>query len=488
MEINPEVKEILSKKDNKSILKFSAPKFIITQEDINDVKNKEDINHIEIDLSVEEIEDNIFNDFKNLESVYCSPKWLNKFKVETLKEIYIKEGITEIKKADFKFCFKLNLIYLPYSIQSIEENSFENCLEINKIISEYKWYKNLEVETFLVPRGTTILKKEIFYNWKHLKLIIVPLSIQEIEESCFEMCFRLEEIEIPSGVKEIPRNCFKNCYNLKTIRLPESVNYIHHTAFIGCLNLENIYANDKIKKLFEKILIIPDNTKEIKSNDYQDLPNIETLEIPLKVNVNPDFFKNFKNLRVINFDPFFINFLEKDKINSVTIPEGIKEIAPGTFKSMYCLEFIEIPASMEKINQDEFEDCVNIICVKSQYKFLNFFNKKILTSIFLLEGEIDVEKDPFYDCENLESVTIPDCFNIFEEFLFRNCHKLNTIKYLSGNKKEFKTLYEVPNDVIKIQSAQYFSWTNVDTLIVGKNVEEIEKIFLLIVPIYKLYN
>jgi hypothetical protein len=105
-----------------------------------------------------------------------------------------------------------------------------------------------------------------------------------------------------------------------------------------------------------------------------------------------------------------------------------------------------------------------------------------LTSIFLLEGEIDVEKDPFYDCENLESVTIPDCFNIFEEFLFRNCHKLNTIKYISGNKKEFKTLYEVPNDVIKIQSEKYFSWTNVDTLIVGKNVEEIEPNFLINCP------
>ena len=479
MEINPEAKEFLSKKDNNSILKFSAPKFIITQEDINEVKNKESIKHIEIDLSIEEIEENIFNDFINLESVYCSPKWLNKFKVETLKEIFIKEGITHITKNDFKFCFKLNVIYLPYSIQSIEENSFENCLEINKIISEYKWFKNFEVETFLVPRGTTILKKEIFYNWKHLKLIIVPLSVQEIEVCCFEMCFRLEEIEIPSGVTKIPRNCFKNCYNLKTIRLPESINNIHPTAFIGCINLETIYANDKIKKFFEKILVIPDNIKQIKANDYEDLPNIETLEIPLYVNIDTDFFKNFKNLRVINFDPFFINFIEKEKINSVTIPHGIKEISPGTFKNMFCLEFIEIPSTMEKISKDEFVDCVNVICIKSQAKFIDLFNKKILTSIVLLEGEIEVEKDPFYDCENLECVTIPDCFNIFEEVLFKNCHKLSTIKYLSGKKKEFKTLYEVPNDVIKIQSEQYFSWTNVDTLIVNKNVEEIEKDFLI---------
>ena len=137
MEINPKAQEILLKRSKENVLKFSAPKFIITQEDIDDIKNKEKIKHIEIDLSIEEIEDNIFKDFKNLESVYCSPKWLNKFETKNLKEIFIKEGITDIKKENFKYCFKLNLVYLPYSIKSIEENSFENCLEINKIISEY---------------------------------------------------------------------------------------------------------------------------------------------------------------------------------------------------------------------------------------------------------------------------------------------------------------------------------------------------------------
>ena len=481
LDMNPEAKEILDEKnkDKNSILKFSEPKFIITEEDISEIKDKDQIKHIEIDLSIEEIEDNIFNDFKNLESVYCSPKWLNKFNTKKLKEIYVKEGITHINKEYFKYCFKLNLIYLPYSIQSIEENSFENCLEINKIISEYKWYKNFEVETFIVPRGTTKLKKEIFYNWKHLKLIIVTLSVNEIEECCFEKCFHLEEIEIPSGVKRIPRNCFKNCYNLKTIRLPESVEYIDPSAFIGCINLENIYANDKIKKLFEKILIVPNNTKELKSKDYEDLPNIETLEIPLNTDINPEFFKNFKNLRVINFDPKYINFIDKTNINSVTIPEGIKEIIPGTFREMYCLEYISIPTTMENIDEKEFIDCVNVICVKAQPKYVNLFNKNILTSIILLEGEININEDPFNECENLECVTMPDCFEIYEELLFKNCHRLNEIKYTSGKKKEFKTLYEIPDDIIIVESDNYFYWTNVDTLIVNQNVEDIEPNFLI---------
>ena len=126
MEKNEEVKQILDSKPNKNSLKFLNPKFIITKEDIYYVGNKEKIKHIEIDLSVEEIEENIFEDFKNLESVYCHPKWLNRLNPKNLKEIYIKEGVTKIEKEDFKFCFKLNVIYLPYSIKKIENNSFEN--------------------------------------------------------------------------------------------------------------------------------------------------------------------------------------------------------------------------------------------------------------------------------------------------------------------------------------------------------------------------
>ena len=73
--------------------------------------------------------------------------------------------------------------------------------------------------------------------------------------------------------------------------------------------------------------------------------------------------------------------------------------------------------SMEKIEKDEFSDCVNI---KSKPKFIEYFNKKILL---------------FF--EKLESIRIPDYYEIMENFLFRNYRSLNKINYLSGKKKIF---------------------------------------------------
>ena len=65
-----------------------------------------------------------------------------------------------------------------------------------------------------------------------------------------------------------------------------------------------------------------------------------------------------------------------------------------------------------------------------------------------------------------------------EDFLFRNCRSLNKINYLSGKKKNFFTLYEVPSNIEKIEAKNYFFWTNVDTLIIKENVISIEKGFL----------
>ena len=185
-----------------------------------------------------------------------------------------------------------------------------------------------------------------------------------------------------------------------------------------------------LKKIFKEngLKYIPKNRKTVSSRINN--TNIETLEIPLYTDIDIDFFKNFKNLRVINFDPFFINFIEKEKINSVTIPEGITEIPPGTFKNMFCLEHIEIPTTMQKIEKDEFIDCVNIICIKSQPKFFDFFNKKILTSIILLEGEINIDEDPFNDCENLRTLDLSsfDTKNVTNmSGMFYGCKNLKNI-------------------------------------------------------------
>ena len=47
------------------------------------------------------------------------------------------------------------------------------------------------------------------------------------------------------------------------------------------------------------------DVKQIKDDDYNEYSNIETLEIPLNIEVDIDFFKNLIFIRIVNFDLFF---------------------------------------------------------------------------------------------------------------------------------------------------------------------------------------
>jgi len=217
----------IKEKNKEKILKFTAPKIIITNDDLNGI-NKNNIKHIEIDLSIKAIQENIFYEFKNLESVYCHPKWINKFNSQStdiinLKEIFIKEGVIEIKKEYFKYCINLKKIYIPESIQKIQNDSFGSflALEFNNIISNPKWYKKfpINVDNFKVPNEINILSREIFYNWKNLKSVDIHSNVEKLQISCFEKCSKLKSIIIPNNIKEIPENCFKNCHDLEYIKI-----------------------------------------------------------------------------------------------------------------------------------------------------------------------------------------------------------------------------------------------------------------------------
>ena len=86
-DINPEIKKILDEKNENEVLIISWPIKYITRELFKE-ENK-NIKHVEIDITIENIENNSFYDFKQIESVYCESKWLNKFNQSSLKQTFL---------------------------------------------------------------------------------------------------------------------------------------------------------------------------------------------------------------------------------------------------------------------------------------------------------------------------------------------------------------------------------------------------------------
>ena len=114
---------------------------------------------------------------------------------------------------------------------------------------------------------------------------------------------------------------------------------------------------------------------------------------------------------------------QKNKIKSVTIPEGYTEIDTGAFKGMTALETVNIPATMTAISSNAFEGCTAL-------KAVNF-----------AEGgsRLQINMNAFNGCTALEEIHLPAHFTGVGNYRnpFRNCSALQTITVNEENTKFF---------------------------------------------------
>ena len=99
-------------------------------------------------------------------------------------------------------------------------------------------------------------------------------------------------------------------------------------------------------------------------------------------------------------------FKDCDKLQSVTIPDTVKEIGDSAFENCKALEKINIPDSVTKIGKRAFVNC------------------KTLNSITLPNGVTEIGDLSFADCEALTSLIIPNTVKYIDEEVFSGCIKL----------------------------------------------------------------
>ena len=305
------------------------------------IKRYKDITKLEIDYNIKYIDDNA----KSLviKEINCEKKWLSKFNKKNFQNIIIKEGEKNININDFSECVNLLMIQLPKSLQNIEENSFKNCLYCNKIKGDLKWYKYFNIEEITL-NNEKIAKKEVFANWTKIKKVVLSNNVEYIEEGAFENC-GIEEITLSNKIKKIPHLAFRNCKLLKKIIIPDSVIDISPTAFSFCPLLRDVQCKDKLKKYFNKKLVIDKDNIEWKN--YLDYLSIEYLKIPSEYNFRSDedayyFFKNLQNLNKLSIDPKYYGLIDMKQIKKISIPKNIKILEENTFENCDSLEYLKI--------------------------------------------------------------------------------------------------------------------------------------------------
>ena len=106
-------------------------------------------------------------------------------------------------------------------------------------------YDRDTVTEIVVPEGVTQIDDETFACCRNLVSISLPNSLTRIRREAIEFCISLVSITIPPSVNWIDGYAFAHCSSLTTVNVHPSTE-IHPTAFHDCTTLNNVATSHNL--------------------------------------------------------------------------------------------------------------------------------------------------------------------------------------------------------------------------------------------------
>ena len=193
-----------------------------------------------------------------------------------------------------------------------------------------------------------------------------------------------EILEIPKKVGNYPMNRIHQCAfqgetQIKKVILHEGIDHIGQKAFADCVNLWAVQG------LSEKITVMADafaNTRLFSGEHAEYLKNVL-----LKVNTeNQGRFVVKKGTTSIAEKAF----MDCKQIKEIDLPESVEYIENFAFQDCEALEKIQMPRKLLRLGAGAFAGCKN------------------LKSIIVPDGVPEIPRGTFYGCESLLEVQLPD--------------------------------------------------------------------------------
>ena len=114
---------------------------------------------------------------------------------------------------------------------------------------------------------------------------------------------------------------------------------------------------------------------------------------------------------------------------SITLPEGVKEIGRDAFADNYCLKSVTLPESLRTIGDEAFKGCIALKSIKipegvTDMGWMTFFGCSSLSTINLPEGITELGRNIFSGCTSLSLSDIPKGVTKIWDGAFKNCKKI----------------------------------------------------------------
>ena len=387
---------------------------------------------------------------------------------ETEIEIPMEIGglsVVEIQESAFENNLRIVSVKIPRSIVAIGNRAFAGCPNLSSITVEegnevYHSTNNCLIETVAkkivvgckestIPNdgSALVIGAEAFYNSLGLVSITIPENITFIEENAFYGCEKLAEVVNNSDYLTITRGAVDNGYvatYAMDVHTGES-NIVNKNDYLFGTYFGSSYLLDYVGE--EKDLVLPFdyNGQGYSIYKYAFYADISINSVAISKNVYFVDYRAFDScfelvdiLFVDYPDSFEIaeySFANCTNIKSIVLPQSTVWIGMGAFSGCSNIESITVPfignynLSTETFGYifgtDSYEGSSAIDQFYSGNEYKTYYIPDNLNSVTVLGGEIPY--GAFYNCHNLETVTLADGISAIRDSAFVYCYSLENI-------------------------------------------------------------
>ncbi len=301
----------------------------------------------------------------------------------------------------------MRAIYIPDGVEAVDMGALDGCdamltLRIPKLYGGFLGY----------IFGADEYAENAMATPKSLDTVILGDRAGDIAENAFSGCKNLSAVSLSDSTKKIGKFAFYECSDLVYIDLG-GVESIGTYAFASC---QNLYAADcaDVKSIelgaFEDCRSMNSITLSvIGDSDHAYLGYIFGAESrAYSANYVPSALRTVELTDKCEVIPP-LAFAGCERITSVILSEGIKEIGTRAFYRCRSMTKIELPESVISVGADAF------------------FNCDLLREVKFKEGLTSLGMQAFFGCSSLEAIELPDTLKEIKPSAFYGCKALKTV-------------------------------------------------------------
>ncbi|MDD3946261.1 MAG: leucine-rich repeat protein [Clostridia bacterium] len=384
-----------------------------------------------------------------------------------IDNFYQNKPVTSIGSGAFRNNQRLRVVILPDTLQTIGTNAFEGCVNLLRIDipqpvtsigdNAFNGCINLSAATFTPNSALTTIGNYAFINARSLTGLALPDTVTNIGSGAFMGCSSLYSLEVPRGVTTIGASAFENCIGLKyLIFLRPSPCILGEYAFDGVTQSFRLYVQDVLaytsgvtsnwqavgdricpsgniaSDWYYSLIQVGAHANKLRLLHY--LGNDTDLAVPETLTVE-GVERTVYSLGDYLFDGKVTAF----KMNS-DMP-----LSANTFGSASGLMKLEVSIVNELGEQRELLNS-NITYIRNAFETINSLKELSISAVAtlknlfgnvnppanlkkvnILNDRTELPADMFYNCLNIEEITIPASIQNIGNYAFYGCYNLHSV-------------------------------------------------------------